>query len=520
MDLMVLADALLLPDDDLALATTLKSPLFGLDDAQLFRLAWNRTGTLRAALHAKASDDPVFAAVAKRLDRLAQAARRETPFSFYARLLNAEGGRQRILARLGYEAADALDEFLNLALDYERGETPSLQGFVAWLRAARASIKRDMEIARDEVRVMTVHGAKGLEARNVILADTTTPPQGWHPPRLLALPAEQAAPGAPDRLVWAGAESADVGPMGAARTQARAATQDEYRRLLYVAMTRAADRLIVCGAEGERQRPAGCWYDLVCDALKPGAIEEPADDGEGSVWRYRKVAAERAAEEVMLAVAPKPLALPPWLTRDARAEPARAVAIIPSAALEETTIARAGDGGARQRALLRGTLMHRLMQSLPDVAPERRVQAARRHLDRAGQDFTEAERDAIARQVLALLDDPRFAALFAPGSRAELPIVGRIGGRAVSGQVDRLAVTDATVLIADYKTNRPAPRTFDDVKNLFPGYVAQLALYRAVLTHLYPDRPVRAALVWTEVPKLMEIPASALDAALAGLIAA
>jgi ATP-dependent helicase/nuclease subunit A len=164
--------------------------------------------------------------------------------------------------------------------------------------------------------------------------------------------------------------------------------------------------------------------------------------------------------------------------------------------------------------------MHRLMQSLPDIAPERRAQAARRHLDRAGQDFTEAERDAIARQVLALLDDARFAALFAPGSRAELPIVGRIGGHVVSGQVDRLAVTEESVLIADYKTNRPAPRTFDDVQNRFPGYLAQLALYRAVLLRLYPDRPVRAALVWTEVPELMEIPASALNAALAVLIAA
>src|SRR5712692_6014815 len=178
MDLMVLADALLLPDDDLALATALKSPLFGFDDHDLFEIAWQRRGPLRAALRAKAATQPRFADAAARLDRFAASARREMPFAFYARVLGAERGRQRFLARLGHEADDALDELLNLALDYERRETPSLQGFIAWLRAARTDVKRDMEITRDEVRVMTVHGAKGLEAPIVVLADTVTPPAG------------------------------------------------------------------------------------------------------------------------------------------------------------------------------------------------------------------------------------------------------------------------------------------------------------------------------------------------------
>jgi ATP-dependent helicase/nuclease subunit A len=170
MDLMVLADALLLPDDDLALATVLKSPLFGFDDGQLFEIAYGRTTSLRTAL----ADNPAFAETAARLDSLAEGARRDTPFAFYARLLGAQQGRRKILARLGSEAADALDEFLNLALAYEASETPSLQGFIAWLRAATTVVKRDMDVAPEEVRVMTVHGAKGLEAPIVILADTTT----------------------------------------------------------------------------------------------------------------------------------------------------------------------------------------------------------------------------------------------------------------------------------------------------------------------------------------------------------
>ena len=210
MDLMVLADALLLPEDDLALATVLKSPLFGLDDDALFKLAWGRKGSLYEALR----PEPALAA---RFDAMRDAALARSPFAFYAWLLGAEQGRRKFLSRLGHEAADALDEFLNLALDYERSETPSLQGFVAWLRAAQAEVKRDMEMVRDEVRVMTVHGAKGLEAPIVILADTTTPPQGWHPPRLLHLPPDKAVPGAAGGMIWAGSKDNDVGPMAQAR---------------------------------------------------------------------------------------------------------------------------------------------------------------------------------------------------------------------------------------------------------------------------------------------------------------
>src|SRR5499426_49904 len=288
MDLMVLADALLLPDDDLALATVLKSPLFGFDDEDLFEIAFERRGSLRAALRAKAHGNARFADAVAKLERMAEWAR-EAPFTFYARVLGAEGGRKRFLARLGHEADDALDEFLNLALDYERRETPSLQGFIAWLRTAQTDVKRNMEITRDEVRVMTVHGAKGLEAPIVVLADTTTPPAGppQRQPRLLAL--APATSHSPNSFVWAGPKATDTAPVSAARERARHEAEDEYRRLLYVAMTRAIDRLVICGADGERARPEGCWWNLLFEALKPVSTEEPADDGEGTVWRYRKV---------------------------------------------------------------------------------------------------------------------------------------------------------------------------------------------------------------------------------------
>jgi ATP-dependent helicase/nuclease subunit A len=516
MDLMVLADALLLPDDDLALATVLKSPLFGFDDAQLFDVAYGRTTSLRTAL----AGHPAFAEIAARLDALAEAARRDTPFAFYARLLGPQRGRRKILARLGSEAADALDEFLNLALAYEASETPSLQGFVAWLRAATTIVKRDMDVAREEVRVMTVHGAKGLEAPIVILADTTTRPAGPRDPRLLALPRTGVAPDTPVCLVWAGTMATDVGPIGVARDRARAAASDEYRRLLYVAMTRTAEHLIVCGAQGLNGKPKSCWYDLVCDALWEESIEGAADHGSGAVRRWYKTAPGTGAAITAATDAEGGIEIPNWLTRSAPAEVSTARAVSPSSAFENVRrVAQLKSTGVAQRqALARGRIVHRLLQGLPDIPSERRVAAARRHLAGAAE-FTDAEREALIAEAMALLDDPAFAPLFAPGTRAEIPIVGRIerAGKAalmVSGQIDRLAVTSEAILIADYKIDRPAPRRLNDVPM---AYVTQLALYRAVLRQLYGDREVRAALIWTEVPALIELPAKALDDALAAL---
>ena len=192
----------------------------------------------------------------------------QSPFAFYANLLGAHQGRKKFLSRLGPEANDAIDEFLNLALDYERREAPSLQGFLAWLREAQAEIKRDMELARDEVRVMTVHGAKGLEAQIVVLADTTTRPEGHQPPRLIDVPA-----GVDEGIVWAAAKMTDPQAVAQARASTAEAARHEYNRLLYVALTRAKSRLIVCGTasrvknDGTPSIPDGCWYKLVEDAL-------------------------------------------------------------------------------------------------------------------------------------------------------------------------------------------------------------------------------------------------------------
>jgi ATP-dependent helicase/nuclease subunit A len=522
-DLMNLADALLLPQDDLALAVALKSPLFGLTDENLFTLAWERKGSLRSALSERAATDGRLRDALWRLEQCERHFVSETPFTFYAWLLGGDGGRARMLRRLGHEANDALDEFLELALNYERKAPASLQGFMAWLRAADTEVKRDMEISRDEVRVMTVHGAKGLEASVVFMVDTTTSPSDTQRLRLINLPQGNAAPHAPGVVVWAGRKAEDPPAVATARAAMLDDTEDEYRRLLYVAMTRAADRLIVGGClpgnvKSVREKS---WYDLISRGLEKSELQrQEIQTAAGVVKRYtRPEEAAPAAGSAITAARTAPVVLPSWLLTPAQPERSAESLLRPSdpADSDSHQVRTAESLMQRARALQRGTLVHRLLQSLPDIATERRRDAALAYLVRNAGGWTAEDQQALAERTLALIADARFAPVFAPGSRAEVSIVGRLerpGARPalVSGQIDRLVVNEREVLIVDFKTNHAPP---SDPAEAPRGYVRQLALYRAVLAKLYPQRPVRAALLWTETPEFMEISAPALEAELA-----
>ncbi|WP_315836401.1 double-strand break repair helicase AddA [Bradyrhizobium prioriisuperbiae] len=523
-DLMNLADALLFRRDDLALAVALKSPLFGLGDDELFRLAHDRKGSLRDALTRHADGDLVFKATLQRLESYEARALSGTPFAFYAWLLGGDDGRARMLARLGAEANDALDEFLELALSYERRGPASLQGFMAWLRSADTDIKRDMEISRDEVRVMTVHGAKGLEAPVVILADTTSSPTDTQRLSLIRLPHAHGAGGT--CVVWAGRKADDPASVAAARAAMTGDTEDEYRRLLYVAMTRAADRLIVGGCmPGNRNEVREhSWYDLIRKGLETSDLaEETIETRHGPVRHYTRSADPLLPAPISAAAEPESTApLPPWLRTSAPRDRIDTVLLRPSETDDGTGHeTKPGEAAAqRARALKRGVLVHRLLQSLPDIAAERRREVALRHLARNVADWDETERTALADQVAALIAAEKFAAVFAAGSRAEVPIVGRLTRFGlppvlVSGQIDRLVVTPTEILIIDYKTNHNPPKTAAEAP---AAYLRQLALYRALLGRLYPQAIVRAALLWTEAAEIMEIPAPVLDAELARII--
>jgi len=510
MDLMALARFLLLPEDDLSLAEVLKSPLIGFDEDALFDLAHAR-GEIRlwTALVRRRGERADFAAAHDALAGWRARADFMPPYEFFALVLGADGGRRRLAARLGPEIDDPLDEFLALALGYERAHPPSLQGFLRWLESGQAQIKRDLEHGGDQVRVMTVHGAKGLQAPVVFLPEACQTPVGKEDFHWLE---REDGGGRPPVFYWPVRKSLH-GSVAADAVAAAARDRDrENRRLLYVAMTRAEDRLYIAGYKGSQSLSEDSWYDLAHRAMAPLAASVDMDfvDGAETVLRFelpRAAPPDRAGPAMDRDVAP-PTPLPDWARTAAPAEPEPVRPLAPSRPDEaEPALLSplAGDGAA---VFQRGRLIHRLLQTLPDLAPEARGDAARRFLARPVHGIDAPARAEIAASVLDLLADARFAELFAPGGRAEVAVTGLVGGeRVVAGQIDRLIVRPDAVLVVDYKTNRRVP---DDVGSVPVVYLRQMAAYRALLEQIYPDRPVRCALVWTQGPLLMELPATAL----------
>ncbi len=534
MDLMAAADFALMPEDDLTLATVLKSPLIGLDDDDLFEVGYCRKGSLWRALRDKAGADDRYADAVAQLTKWLNDADMEPPYEFFARLLEEDRMRLRLalIARLGPEAGDAIDEFLNLALEYERLAPPSLQGFLEWMRGSDMEVKRDMEQERDEVRIMTVHGAKGLESNIVILPDTCKPPtgRGGGRPKLLALPRDGAPVDAPRHLVWVPPGTIPLEAIEEAKGHLAQIEREEHNRLLYVAMTRARDRLYVCGWLQGAEPPAESWYSLVKDGLKGLARETMGALGE-PVLRY-EVAPEKDSDAKRQEEPPSAGQedLPPWAREDALREGSTVLPLTPSA----LPAAPDGNGGIALDAeqdvtppltrlgdtrFQRGNVIHALLEYLPALPVERREEQALTYVKRRAGDLDEADQAEIVSETLAVLDDEDFASVFGPDSLAEVPIVAGLGGKdaqafQLTGQIDRLVVRDDDILIVDFKTNRPPPETPDEVA---PLYKRQLAAYRAALRAIYPEKRVRAALLWTAAPRLMELPEDVLDRAAASL---
>ncbi len=536
MDLIAFGQFLLLPDDDLTLATVLKSPLVGLNEEQLYEIAHGRARlSLWDALTKRASKDAAdgaFKTAHALLARFLALADYLRPYELYSELLVRDGGRGKLLARLGIEAEDPIAEFLNRALGYEREAAPSLQGFLHWFSAGDAEIKRDLEqTVRDEVRIMTVHGAKGLQAPIVILPDTMQVPTRHDPLLWTALDEQDDDPALPRLPLWPPRVADDDAVAAAARARAAQRRDEEYRRLLYVALTRAEDRLYVCGWQTRKAPPPGCWYNLVNDGLQAlaeeGAVQAAPFDftaltpegwsGVGLRLAHVQSKAPDKARDDHGAPPPKLAPLEDWARVPAKPEerPSRPLAPSkpdPASEAEPAMLSpfAAEDDGARFQ---RGLLIHRLLQSLPDVAPDQRAPAAARYLARPLWNLSTAQQSAIAGEALRVLTDGRFAALFGDGSRAEVSIAGQVGDMTISGQIDRLVALEGRVLVVDYKSNRPPPTRVEDVPAI---YLRQLAAYRALLAQIYVGRRIDCVLLWTDGPLWMEIPPALLDAATPG----
>lgn len=510
-DLVVLGRTLLLPEDDLTLATALKTPLIGLDDDDLLRLAPGRTGSLREALRQAGVAEPRYASVERQLTELAAEAGRCGPFRFFAGLLGPGGGRNLALARLGAEAGDALDAFLSAALDHERRYGPSLAGFLQHIEGSATDVKRDLSSSAGEVRVMTVHGAKGLEAKVVILADLAPAPGAKRLPKIMAIepPRRQAVP------IWPPASAEDASATAAAKARIIDQMVEEHHRLLYVAMTRAEDRLIVCGAQAKGEAPAGSWYAMVEAGLAAsGTGLAEIGEGDAAIRRFMVSPPQPQAVEAPAAAAAA-VPIPAWLRTPPPREDEPAPPLKPSSALAAADApARPADGPFLAEAAAAGRFAHLLLQMLPDIAADQRLPVAQAlGLARAGA-VAAPKRESIIADALALLADPTLAGLFGRGSLAEVPIAGTVElgdgeRRPVSGQIDRLAISAEEVVIADFKTTARPPR---DMEAIPETTLAQLAVYRALIGQIYPGRSVRALLVYTATLTRLEPAPERLDA--------
>lgn len=533
-DLIALGRVMLTPQDDLSLAALLKSPLLGLNEEELFSLAHGRRGFLIDSLRKFKTEQP-FAGVFEKLSRWLGRADRIPVYEFYALILGEEGGREEFYSRLGQEAEDVLDAFLAMALNHEQNGLPGLHGFIEDLEMEQPEIKREFSESQNEVRVMTVHAAKGLEAPVVFVVDKSAAPiQSQHAPALYEWTGNRSNP--PKRgFLWV-PSSADHGDVSyRAKGEIDDLALEEFRRLLYVAMTRAEDRLIMCGYKGSRSAPAHNWYDMVDMALADDAqtVDPIADDVACKLWRLDEAQPSDTPplpDQGDLVVRDK---LPPWINHKLPQEkalprplnPSGAQALIDESLAIESVHPSLLIAGEKQSPIIarkRGTVIHRLLQVWPDLDPDTREQQSLAYAAHALPEMTEQARQSMVTELAQIIASPKLAPYLDPDtSRAEVPVMGRIelatGPRPVSGTIDRLAVLDDHLMALDYKTSRHVPETENDV----PGdYITQMALYRTLVSRLYPDKPMKTALVWTHAaggPKVMELSDTVLDAAMARL---
>lgn len=564
MDLVALGETLLFPKDDYKLACVLKSPLIGMSDKQLEDLAVGRAGDLWDALGAKAQDaaaDKIYKSAFDYLAGLQAKLNAERPYEFYSSVLmngcpgDAHAGLNAMYGRLGFEAEDPLVEFMNAAERFERAHVPSLQGFLAWLDAGEAEVKRELNLNPEtpRVHIMTVHGAKGLEAPVVILPDTTGVPEdnSRARPKFLWPDADRPVP------LWVPRADLESQAFVRERKQAELERDREFRRLLYVAMTRAADRLYVYGYQNGDKLQDKSWYALIRKGLHKhlgdeikhvaDAAAKPAnDDKTAASAAFDKAAGGKKKEQqedevqddgaaivrfgVRQTARPKHdgvqpvgktrvVGIPAW----ARTPP-DALAQEPVGKFRPSEYKASNDNysapsplDAAKEGYLRqlGTVIHELFEFLPSLPPEERESAAKKHLAKPVWKLSEADQAMAAKQVMAILNDPEFGALFGPNSRAEVSITGLFeqdGKRQMmSGQIDRLVVDEKSVLVVDFKNSRKVPKTQGEVEY---KYIVQLAAYRLALQEIYPDKDVKCALLYTREAKLLPIASAKLDAAL------
>lgn len=505
-DLCAAAQFALLPEDDLNLASLLKSPFLGVDEQTLFTLAHNRSSSLWNAVRENGDT-----AIIAWLEKLILHGGSDHPYEFFSRIVqepcpfDSRGGLRALRHRLGEDALDPLEEFLNSALTYESMHVAGLQGFLKWHTDSSTDIKRELEESGGAVRIMTVHGSKGLQAPIVFLPDTVhMKPKGeeilWPHKTEHAVPYYAARKDMMPEQVQAAQERIDQKSM------------EEYRRLLYVAMTRAEERLYVGGYTGKKKSSAAHWYDDIraafekfeaIEKIESGILNETGEDIPVLRLRTRRtVEPDKNGQGQPRPEAPTGTEMPGWSHRPAPAEPYPSKPLTPARPSGSEPAASSPLTAGENYRFQRGNAMHRLMQILPELPEARRRNAAEQYLARTSLALPPDLQKEITAEALSILNDPAFADIFSAGSLAEIPISGWVDGQLVSGQIDRIIVRDKDVLIIDYKTNRPPPLDTKDIPEI---YIRQMKAYAATIRKIYPDKEVRCALLWTDGARLMPV---------------
>jgi len=484
------------PNDDLNLACLLVSPLIGWDQDQLRELAYDRKSSLWRELRQRSADFPDAHDALAELLRIADFT---TPSRFLETILSGPmQGRRKLYSRLGMAARDPIDELVNSALEFERNEIASLDRFLAWFSRGTVDVQRDPGAPANEVRVMTVHGAKGLEAPVVILADATADPYrlGRRP---ITIDMELDGPKVP----MLRPKKDERTPLFEERVVADERRDlEEHMRLLYVALTRAADRLIVSGVrprerkDGADPRPAQSWHVIVEGAM----LSMGAEPLEGGNIRYASGGAQlskRRRDKVKL----PSIDVPDWARRQAPIEDRPPRPLAPSAIAADDEAAPP-PSDAMRAAVRRGSLIHQLLERLSPVDPGHRFDCALRWLEQSAGVADDGERNEIAATVCDVISRPAFAQLFGPNSLGEAPLAATLpDGRVIAGTVDRLMVEDDQISVIDFKTGR-VPETDDKIP---ASHLAQMRAYSDALKVIFPNRTVKAALLYTSGPKLIEL---------------
>jgi ATP-dependent helicase/nuclease subunit A len=425
----------------------------------------------------------------------------DRPFNFYSDVLYREGGLRKMRARFGAEIDDVVAEFLDLALAHEQSPQPSLLGFLAELRSREVTIRRELGETNRGVRVMTVHGAKGLEAPIVILADAASTEIG-RDRRSIFISAEPL-------FFHASSKEMHVAETLEHRAEAEAAQKAEYWRKLYVAMTRAEDELYVTGTLTKQGKVDGSWYEAIEQALRP--VSDTVRDDEGIETALVFPHGQSAAAGLPAATPPPPT-VAPLLLPELPAYRLRRI-VRPSTAFADadpdhvlaTPAERTSDPRDPEAARVEGIGLHALLQHLMKVPQSDWPAVSAKALAVLLPERPEAHA-AIASKAQSILTRLDLIHIFGPNSRAEVPILahGTRNGAPVTiaGRIDRLVVEPGRVLIVDYKSDADVPATEKDVP---AAYLSQIGLYAQIAGQLFPHHRVEAAILWTSLEMLMNL---------------